>query len=93
MYIAKATLKSFEEGTVQVPSADSRQIKRISNYEKYIGEQKEEITNLLGENIKIITLDDNYSFKSIISSADKVRGIGNILMIIFLAVTLLVFHC
>lgn len=60
------------------------------NYEKYIGEQKEEITNLLGENIKIITLDDNYSFKSIISSADKVRGIGNILMIIFLAVTLLV---
>ena len=60
------------------------------NYEKYIGEQKEEINNLLGENIKIITLDDNYSFKSIISSADKVRGIGNILMIIFLAVTLLV---
>ena len=63
------------------------------NYEKYIEEQKEEITSLLGENIKIITLDDNYSFKSIISSADKVRGIGNILMIIFLAVTLLVFHC
>ena len=60
------------------------------NYEKYIEEQKEEITSLLGENIKIITLDDNYSFKSIISSADKVRGIGNILMIIFLAVTLLV---
>lgn len=60
------------------------------DYEKYIGEQKEEITKLLGENIKIITLDDNYSFKSIISSADKVRGIGNILMIIFLAVTLLV---
>lgn len=60
------------------------------NYEKYIEEQKEEITSLLGENIKMITLDDNYSFKSIISSADKVRGIGNILMIIFLAVTLLV---
>lgn len=60
------------------------------DYEKYIGEQKEEITKLLGANIKIITLDDNYSFKSIISSADKVRGIGNILMIIFLAVTLLV---
>lgn len=60
------------------------------DYEKYIGEQKEEIIKLLGENIKIITLDDNYSFKSIISSADKVRGIGNILMIIFLAVTLLV---
>ncbi len=59
-------------------------------YEKYIEEQKEEITKLLGENIKILTLDDNYSFKSIISSADKVRGIGNILMVIFIAVTLLV---
>lgn len=60
------------------------------NYEKYLEEQKEEIVNLLGENIKIITLEDNYSFKSIISSADKVRGIGNILMVIFIAVTLLV---
>ena len=36
------------------------------NYEKYLEEQKEEIVNLLGENIKIITLEDNYSFKSII---------------------------
>lgn len=60
------------------------------NYEKYLEEQKEEIVNLLGENIKIITLEDNYSFKSIISSADKVREIGNILMVIFIAVTLLV---
>lgn len=50
-YIAKATLKSFEEGTVQVPSADSRQIKRISNYEKYIGEKN---VSQYGENMIII---------------------------------------
>ena len=61
-----------------------------SGYEKYIDEEKTELTKLLGEDIRIITLYDNYSFKSIIASADKVRGIGNILMVIFVAVTLLV---
>ena len=61
-----------------------------SGYERYVEEQKTELTKILGDDIRIITLYDNYSFKSIISSADKVRGIGNILMVIFLAVTLLV---
>ena len=61
-----------------------------SGYEKYIEKEKIELTNLLGEDVRIITLYDNYSFKSVIASADKVRGIGNILMIIFIAVTLLV---
>lgn len=61
-----------------------------SEYEKYVEEEKAELTGILGENVRIITLYDNYSFKSIISSADKVRGIGNILMVIFIAVTLLV---
>lgn len=61
-----------------------------SGYEKYVEAEKTELKNILGEDIRVITLYDNYSFKSIISSADKVRGIGNILMIIFIAVTLLV---
>ena len=61
-----------------------------SGYEKYVEEEKTELKKILGEDIRVITLYDNYSFKSIISSADKVRGIGNILMIIFIAVTLLV---
>ena len=61
-----------------------------SGYEKYVEEEKNELKKILGEDIRVITLYDNYSFKSIISSADKVRGIGNILMIIFIAVTLLV---
>ena len=61
-----------------------------SGYEKYIEKEKIELTSLLGEDVRIITLYDNYSFKSVIASADKVRGIGNILMIIFIAVTLLV---
>lgn len=61
-----------------------------SSYEKYVEEQKNELTKILGDDIRVLTLYDNYSFKSIISSADKVRGIGNILMVIFIAVTLLV---
>ena len=40
--------------------------------------------------MEIITLSDNYSYKSIISSASKVRSIGDIMMVIFLAVTVLV---
>ena len=59
-------------------------------YIAYVEEEKAVLTNLLGDDIEIITLYDNYSFKSILSSADKVRGIGNILMVIFMAVTLLV---
>lgn len=59
-------------------------------YEKYIEKEKTELTILLGEDIRIITLYDNYSFKSIIASTNKVRGIGNILMVIFIGVTLLV---
>lgn len=61
-----------------------------SEYESYVEQEKLALTGLLGGDVRILTLYDNYSFKSIISSADKVRGIGNILMIIFIAVTLLV---
>ena len=61
-----------------------------SGYEKYVEKEKIELTGLLGEDVRIITLYDNYSFKSVIAGADKVRGIGNILMVIFIAVTLLV---
>ena len=59
-------------------------------YEKYVEKEKAELMKLLGEGIRIITLYDNYSFKSIIATANKVREIGNILMVIFIAVTLLV---
>ena len=91
IYCPKEVCRFLPVGDIYVKIENRNLFNSFSkNYEKYIEEQKEEITSLLGENIKIITLDDNYSFKSIISSADKVRGIGNILMIIFLAVTLLV---
>lgn len=60
------------------------------NYKAYVEKEKSELTALLGDDIEILTLYDNYSFKSILSSADKVLEIGNILMVIFIAVSLLV---
>ena len=59
-------------------------------YRAYVEREKAALTALLGGEIEVLTLYDNYSFKSVLSSADKVRGIGDILMVIFLAVTLLV---
>lgn len=50
-FIAKATLKAFEEGTVQVPSINSRQYKRVSDYKKHIGEKN---INQYGENTVIV---------------------------------------
>ena len=50
-FIAKATLKAFEEGTVQVPSINRRQYKRVSDYKKHIGEKN---INQYGENTVII---------------------------------------
>lgn len=60
------------------------------NYKAYVEKEKSELTALLGDDIEILTLYDNYSFKSILSSADKVLEIGNILMVMFIAVSLLV---
>ena len=50
-YIAKATLKSFEEGTVQVPNINSRQFKRVANYMDYIGQKN---VSQYGENTVLI---------------------------------------
>ncbi len=79
------------KGDLYIKAENRKLFKSFSSgYEKYVEKEKIELTKLLGEDVRIITLYDNYSFKSIIASADKVRGIGNILMVIFIAVTLLV---
>ena len=79
------------KGDLYIKAENRKLFKSFSSgYEKYVEKEKLELTELLGEDVRIITLYDNYSFKSIIASADKVRGIGNILMVIFIFVTLLV---
>ena len=91
LYCPTDVCASMQKGDLYIKAENRNQFKSFSSgYEKYVEKEKAELTRILGDNIRIITLYDNYSFKSIIASADKVRGIGNILMIIFIAVPLLV---
>ena len=91
LYCPTDVCASMPKGDLYIKAENRNQFKSFSSgYEKYVEKEKAELTRILGDNIRIITLYDNYSFKSVIASADKVRGIGNILMIIFIAVTLLV---
>ena len=91
LYLPSSLLPVQVNGDLYITLQDRNLFKSFSNdYKEYVEKEKVELTALLGNDIKILTLYDNYSFKSILSSADKVRGIGNILMLIFIAVSLLV---
>ena len=64
-------------------------------YDSYLEQQKSAVSAALeldGDNsdVKILTLKDNYSFVSLSSYADKVMGIGLVLMVAFIFVTALV---
>lgn len=61
-----------------------------SKYEKAVDAQEAEISALLGDGARVITLFDNYSFRSLKAYGDKVMSIGYVLMVAFLFVTALV---
>lgn len=91
LYCPSSLLPVQVKGDLYVTAGDRNLFASFSDgYRAYVEKEKSELTALLGDDIEIITLYDNYSFKSVLSSADKVRGIGNILMMIFIAVSLLV---
>ena len=91
LYCPREICTIMPKGDLYIKGKNRDLFKSFSyTYEKYVEKEKNELTKLLGEDIRIITLYDNYSFKSIIASTNKVRGIGNILMVIFIGVTLLV---
>ena len=91
LYCPREICTIIPKGDLYIKGKNRDLFKSFSyTYEKYVETEKNELTKLLGEDIRIITLYDNYSFKSIIASTNKVRGIGNILMVIFIGVTLLV---
>lgn len=58
-------------------------------YKSFTDKQTVQINDNL-QNVKVLTLFDNYSFVSLTSYAEKVEGIGYILMVAFLLVTILV---
>ena len=91
LYCPSSLLPAQVKGDLYITAEDRNLFSSFSDgYKAYVENEKSELAALLGDDIEIITLYDNYSFKSVLSSADKVRGIGNILMIIFIAVSLLV---
>lgn len=91
LYCPMSVLPVPVKGDLYITAQDRTLFDSFSDdYKAYVEEEKTALAGLLGDDIEVITLYDNYSFKSILSSADKVRGIGDILMFIFIAVTLLV---
>lgn len=91
LYCPASLLPAHVNGDLYITAEDRGLFASFSDgYKAYVEKEKTELIALLGDDIEIITLYDNYSFKSVLSSADKVRGIGNILMMIFIAVSLLV---
>ena len=91
LYCPMSVLPVPIKGDLYITAQDRTLFDSFSDeYKAYVEEEKTALAGLLGDDIEVITLYDNYSFKSILSSADKVRGIGDILMFIFIAVTLLV---
>ena len=62
------------------------------SYSNYLEEQTAAVCGMLNlaqgqETVKILTLNENYSFVSLIAYADKVMNIGFVLMVAFLFVT------
>ena len=81
LYCPSSLLPVQVKGDLYITAEDRNLFASFSDgYRAYVEKEKSELTALLGDDIEIITLYDNYSFKSVLSSADKVRGIGNILM-------------
>lgn len=77
-------------GDIYVALADRNTFKSLSDeYEKITERDVSRIQTLL-EDTEVITLFENYSFKSLVSYADKVQAIGYIIMVAFLLVTALV---
>lgn len=79
-------------GDIYVKIEDRKLFSAFSDgYADAVAGYKAQIEEALGaDGIRVLTLEENYSFKSLKSYADKVEAIGYILMAAFLAVTVLV---
>ncbi len=91
-FVDEATLDTplLGRGDAYVAFSDRTVFRAYSaEYETYLAEECAAAAALVG-GAEVITLEDNYSFVSLKSYADKVLGIGYVLMVAFLFVTALV---
>lgn len=75
---------------ISVPAARSLFQPFGKQYNASLEAEKIEISNILGKDIRILTLKDNYSFSALAGYGEKVYGICWVLMVAFLLVTALV---
>lgn len=85
----------FPINTVYLSFSDKGRFNSFDKkYDDYVQQQKTVVNAALATDgngdVKILTLKDNYSFISLNSYADKVAGIGYVLMVAFVFVTALV---
>lgn len=87
-------IRVLQTTDIYLAFSDRSQFKAFDyGYEDYVESQKELFTEKSGanaEDLRFISLYQNYSFISLTRYADKVAGIGYILMVAFLFVTALV---
>lgn len=106
LYVSKDIIPTYKDAISYVPDdmnkpfivdndiyvaiEDRTQFEALSaNYKEYISEKENVISELLPD-VEILTLEDNYSFSSLTSYAEKVERIGYIIMTAFMLVTILV---
>lgn len=85
--------KMLSKGDLYIALDDRNVFEAFSNdYKDYINAEQAKIAEILGggDDLRFITLYDNYSFSALKSYSDKVRAITYVLMVAFLLVTALV---
>ncbi len=103
LYLPYSAMPLMQAKTdVYISLADKRSGRLFSkSYEKLVANEKEKIVGILADadektnaeiekNIAFITLNENYSFKSVYSYADKIGGLAIVLMAAFACITALV---
>lgn len=90
LYVSKELMPYLPTGDIYVAVKNRGTFNAFSrSYNKLAEEGAEKISGAL-ENVKVLTLKDNYSFKSLYSYGEKIANIGYVLMVAFLLVTALV---
>ena len=90
LYISKELMPFVPVGDIYLAVKNRNTFKAFSNsYKSLIKDGEEKIYGAL-DNVRVITLEDNYSFKSLYGYGEKVANIGYVIMVAFLLVTALV---
>ncbi len=90
LYVSKELMPFLPVGDIYVAVQNRNTFDAFSrSYNKLIADGEKKISETLNS-VKVMTLEDNYSFKSLHGYGEKVANIGYVIMVAFLFVTALV---